>query len=350
MGPIQHFDFDLRFDSQDDLKRSYESLYHYIQKEKKSDSQLVLNMRHHWSQKTLNPENHKVVIDWNGRIAQEFKNIHLINFLPTCLSDPIGISTYPDCSQCIFQETHRCRYPGQMRTKYYTVPQKSWPQKLEDIALSDFEGPNPLTWFTPKRSQIHLIKTLSEKCEVLLDFGSGTGFIDYLIFQEGYSNKIHAVDPYVENLTKNSKLKVSANIPSGITSHSVLSSLADFHVPIEKAIETRPEIIFFIAFPQVFGRGGFAKKGDVFNGVLDVVSKERIFHFEDLDNAGYTEIHEEMTPSYFFEDTCFKIYVKKENEIIWRETLEEKLRVDLRYPWENSCSLRNETTSDFSLS
>lgn len=322
----------LRFESDEELAASFRSIERYVA----SHPPTELDLRLHWRKHLLLPEYHKLAVEVMKRLVADNNGLPLYSFLPECFEDKLGLTCFPDCGRCVLHEARWCKWPRQFTDKYYRTPQKSLrglsPEKL---TAEDFAGAEPVTWFTPARRDISLLARLFSEVPQVVDFGCGSGFVSSLILGEGCSAKILGVDPFAEPAMFSSGFSHSKDLREPHGPWALLSSLSDYHVPIERCFSGKnlPVAAAFIAFPQVFGRGGQKITVNVRGEELLEESRAELFSFGALADLGYELALARPVSSAFYPDCELRVYLRESS---LRDVLREQ--VTARYPWEKSPS------------
>jgi len=341
---------DIHFSSLSGLRANFAELHRFVQMLDLASSP-TLNLRIHWQESQLTPEYQLCAMNGIRDLANHYKGLKLLCYLPQCFHDPLNLSQFANCDQCVFNETSICNWPNQIKSHYIKSPQKQFASlDLDRLTSTEFRSRTPLTWITPTRREVQLCNDLMNKSSQVIDFGCGTGFLDYLLLHTGLKHPLLGIDPFV---TPQFKHPLFAHKPylrdlPQADSRVVLSSLADFNIPLEKCLapSLQVEAFVFYTFPDVFGLGGCKMQIELKDGKRESKKMKPLFSFADH-QENFSMVYHSSSHSYFNELADFRIYIRSDK-------LEKYLPlVDFNlpsFPWENSLSPKNPTISTLALS
>ena len=305
-----------------------------------------LDLRLHWRKHLLLPEYHRLVVEVMKRLVAEHNGLPLYSFLPECFEDKLGITCFPHCDRCALFEAGWCKWPKQFTDKYYRTPQKSLGSlALERLTESDFSGELPVTWFTPAARDFCLFARVFSRVGRVVDFGCGSGFVSSLLLREGCTAAIEGVDPFAAPSLSSPRFSYRKELSGQREPWALLSSLGDYHVPVEKCFEepVLPAVAAFIVFPAVFGRGGERVTVRVQGGMVRETERKPLFSLGSLEAKGYELALHRPVRSSFYADCELRIYVRDRSLLpLLRET--EPLKF---FPWEKASSLPAMSTESF---
>lgn len=169
----------------------------------------------YWHRDNLSLANRELILNFAKDLRK--RRLGRMGRLPFCLPggpNYEGIKKFvtpPDCDRCPFLAAEYCCGLTLVRDpNFYPMVIKDF----DEVNIGDFlssMGRKALTWWVPRREDIEKIVLLAEylnKGETLpsiLDFGTGQGFIAYLLAQTGRV-KVVGIDPN-EELIKKTKFK-----------------------------------------------------------------------------------------------------------------------------------------------
>ncbi len=348
-GPAEILTVDLHFENQNDMKLAFKKLSDYLKGGPNPDE---INIRVHWRKQHLNPSH---LADFRHQIAELVKSntfLNIICTIPACFNDPMKLATFPDCKSCIYLESQHCFWPRQFETQYYLSPQSDL-QTL-NIEKAMFESSKPLTWFYPQRKIISLLSKLFELTEVVIDFGCGNGFIDSLLLKETSKLKIIGVDPFVKPNLNDKRFNYQKTFHPIKEPHSVLSCLADYNVPVERLfLNSLPELVAFVVFPKVFGRGGLKKQIHLTSQALNIITEQEIFDLKLMQNMGYQSAFKKDIESFFYSDCYLEVFTT-DHLLTSAQEIISQFKEPSPYNWEDDflkkSENKNSEISTFSLS
>jgi len=327
-SPLLVYSVDFHFSNYESLKASFLALTKEIAK---NGCPVEIELKLHWTPVTLRPEYHDLVVEEMRKLQMHFPGSGIFCQLPRCFHDPLRLTCFPHCGECVLQEAAQCSWPMQMKADHYRASQRKMsPNEVKSLRRSDFAGDSPPTWIRPSRRQIRLLAEIFSGSEKVVDFGCGNGFLAWLLREEGLKSAILGVDP----------LQTPSLRPTGfyfqrelellpIGEWSLFSSLADYHVPLSKCFSGNlPVFAAFFVFPQVCGRGGRKFQLEWREDFLLQVQEEALFAFSDLEQMGYVLTAKEEVASDFYPDAELRVYRRG------REAAEPSPDIILPYPWE----------------
>lgn len=330
----------IHFNTVNGLRLCFSHILEHLRQLKTQPTELELKV--HWKPETLHPEYQVAFEGEIQKLSNQYKRLSLVYSWPLCLRQPELTSTFPDCESCPQWNSLNCHWPDQVNAEYYVAKQPAFnPNDFESINIDSFSKRRPITWFTPRRSEICLISKYLKHANHVIDFGCGNGFIDYLLLRENKNLKIIGYDPLLSASLNMENFEFTKSLPKGcLDDLAVISSLADYNIPFEKIFtEHTPSVLVFIALTELFGNPGIKSALFCDENGLTVTSDKPLFSFSSIKDRGYSLVEEHPMQSIHSSNIKLLIY-----------TL-DGIRLDTNdiestpYHWENTSASKKETTS-----
>ena len=311
MGKLKNYlTCDLHFNSVLDLTHCFSNLTEYLKNCPDNDE---LQLKVHWKKELLTKEYQQVFTTEIQKITEQYQSLNLTYSWPHCLVSEDTTSPFPDCQDCQHFKNQVCGWPYQMRSDYYVREQREFqPTDFDSLTEEDFSSSRPITWINPAKSEIEFISSSLANSELVVDYGCGNGFLDYLFLSENKNLKILGFDPLFSKPLKHERFEFFDAWPKeeiNTNPYSLISSQADYNLPFNDVLkENPPQKIIFIALTDIFGNPGSKTTADVTSKGVTKIRSKKIFGFDDLIRIGYKKTHESKMNSYHNENVSLLMY------------------------------------------